>query len=65
MVMITMILTQVTESPWYINHAWELILALLAFLKVVVNLVPSDKPREVFGILDKIVNALVPDRLKK
>jgi len=60
-----MILTQVTESPWYINHAWELILALLAFLKVVVNLVPPDKPREVLGILHKNVNALATDRLKK
>jgi len=63
--MIAMILTQVTESPWYIEHAWSLIVALMAFLKVVVNLVPSDKPREVFGILDKIVNALVPDNIKK
>jgi hypothetical protein len=63
--MIAMILTQVTESPWYIEHAWSLIVALMAFLKVVVNLVPSEKPREVFGILDKIVNALVPDNIKK
>ena len=63
--MIAMILTQVTESPWYIEHAWSLIVALMAFLKVVVNLVPSEKPREEFGILDKIVNALVPDNIKK
>jgi hypothetical protein len=63
--MIAMILTQVTESPWYIEHAWSLIVALMAFVKVVVNLVPSEKPREVFGILDKIVNALVPDNIKK
>tara|TARA_R100001460_G_scaffold47078_1_gene84839 strand:- start:169 stop:360 length:192 start_codon:yes stop_codon:yes gene_type:complete len=63
--MIGMILTQVTESPWYIEHAWSLIVALMAFLKVVVNLVPSEKPRDVFGILDKIVNALVPDNIKK
>ena len=63
--MIGMILTQVTESPWYIENAWSLIVALMAFLKVVVNLVPSEKPRDVFGILDKIVNALVPDNVKK
>lgn len=63
--MIAMILTQVTESAWYMEHAWSLIVALMAFLKVVVNLVPSEKPRDVFGILDKIVNALVPDQVKK
>ena len=63
--MIGMILTQVTGSPWYIENAWSLIVALMAFLKVVVNLVPSEKPRDVFGILDKIVNALVPDNIKK
>jgi len=58
-----MILTQV--SAWYIDHIWEILLALLAFLKVMGNLIPSDKPREVFAILDKIVNALVPDNIKK
>jgi hypothetical protein len=63
--MISTILLQVSDSSWVLDHAWELVLALMAFLKVVVNLVPSDKPREVFGILDKIVNALVPDRLNK
>ena len=63
--MIASILTQVTESAWHVEHAWELILALMTFLKVVGNLIPSEKPREVFAILDKIVNALVPDRVKK
>lgn len=63
--MISTILLQVSDSSWVLDHAWELVLALMAFLKVVVNLVPSDKPREVFGIIDKIVNALVPDRLNK
>jgi len=70
--MISTILTQVdslavaTEAggTWYIDHIWEILLALMAFLKVIGNLVPSDKPREVFAILDKIVNALVPDRRK-
>lgn len=63
--MITAILTQVSDSAWYIDHVWEILLALMAFLKVIGNLIPSEKPREVFAILDKIVNALVPDRLKK
>jgi hypothetical protein len=36
----------------------------MTFLKVVGNLIPSEKPREVFAIMDKIINALVPDRVK-
>lgn len=63
--MIATILAQVSESAWYIDHAWELVLALMTFLKVIGNLIPSEKPREVFAILDKIVNALVPDRVKE
>jgi len=70
--MIAHILTQVdtlavaseVTGTWYIDHVWEILLALMAFLKVIGNLVPSDKPREVFTVLDKIVNALVPDRRK-
>jgi len=30
----------------------------------VVNLVPSDKPRDIFAILDRIITALIPDRRK-
>ena len=71
--MIAMILTQVdtlavaseATGTWYIEHVWEILLALMAFLKVIGNLVPSEKPREVFTVLDKIVNALVPDNIKK
>lgn len=63
--MIASIFAQVSESAWYIDHAWELVLALMTFLKVIGNLIPSEKPREVFAILDKIVNALVPDRVKE
>jgi hypothetical protein len=62
--MITAILTQATASAWYIEHIWEILLALMTFLKVVGNLIPSEKPREVFAIMDKIINALVPDRVK-
>jgi len=51
-------------SPWWSDHLWEIGLAFFAFLKVVVNLVPSDKPREIFSLLDRVITALVPDRRK-
>lgn len=45
----------------YENWA-ELTLALLAFIKVCVNLLPSESPAHgVFETLDKVINALVPD----
>jgi|TARA_R100000479_G_C6266566_1_gene157928 hypothetical protein len=50
---------------WLISNFWPLALALMAFLKALGNLIPSEKPREVFAILDRIVNALVPDNIKK
>ena len=51
-------------SPWWSEHLVEIGLAFFAFLKVVVNLVPSDKPRDIFAILDRIITALIPDRRK-
>lgn len=42
----------------------ELTLAFLAFLKVAVNLAPSEKPRQVFAYLDTLVNMIIADRIK-
>jgi hypothetical protein len=42
----------------------ELTLAFLAFLKVAVNLAPSEKPRQVFGYIDTLVNMIIADRIK-
>lgn len=45
-----------------LDHWAEITLALLAFAKVIVNLLPSESPaRNVFEILDKLINAIVPD----
>jgi len=49
-----------------LNNWAEITLALLAFVKVIVNLLPSDAPaRNIFEYLDKVVNAIVPDVRKK
>lgn len=43
----------------------ELLLATLAFWKVVVNLLPSEHPaRPVFGYFDLIITAITGDRRK-
>ena len=49
----------------FISNNWgELIIGLLAFVKVVVNLTPTEKDNKVFAKLDGLVNLLVKDRLK-
>lgn len=43
----------------------ELVLGLLAFIKVVVNLTPTEKDNQVFGWLDALVNMIIADRKVK
>tara|TARA_R110002020_G_scaffold183360_8_gene379669 strand:- start:1324 stop:1488 length:165 start_codon:yes stop_codon:yes gene_type:complete len=50
----------------FIAHWAEIILAFMAFVKTVINLLPSDnKAVGVFSLLDTLVNAIVPDVRKK
>ena len=49
----------------FIVENWvALILAVMAFAKVVVNLTPTEKDNMVFGYVDLLINALVSDRRK-
>ena len=43
----------------------ELLVAVMALAKVITNLTPTDKDNKVFGWIDKIINALVPNYNKK
>jgi hypothetical protein len=50
----------------FISENWlELLIALMAFSKVVVNLTPTEKDNQIFGLLDKIIDAVIPNRKKK
>ena len=50
----------------FLSQNWlELLIGLLAFLKVIVNLTPTEKDNKVFGWLDSLINAIVPDSKKK
>lgn len=42
----------------------ELLIAALAFAKVIVNLTPTEKDNMVFGYLDLIITTLTGDRRK-
>ena len=41
-----------------------LLLGLMAFIKVVVNLTPTEKDNQVFAWLDTLINAIISDKKK-
>lgn len=49
----------------FLAENWgELLIAALAFAKVVVNLTPTEKDNKVFAWLDSLIDVFVPDRIK-
>lgn len=42
----------------------ELIIGFLAFIKIIVNLTPTEKDNQVFGWLDSLINMIIADRKK-
>lgn len=49
----------------FITTYWaELILAVAAFIKVVVNLTPTEADNQVFGYFDLLITAITGDRRK-
>lgn len=50
----------------FIVQNWaELTVAFMAFMKVAVNLWPTEKPQQVFGYIDLLITALISDNIKK
>lgn len=46
-----------------LKNSWvEILLAFLAFLKVIVNLTPTEKDNAIFAWIDKIINWIIPNR---
>jgi len=43
----------------------ELLVAVMALMKVIVNLTPTEKDNQVFSYIDKLINAVVPNKNKK
>jgi len=49
----------------FIQENWgELAIAVLALVKVVVNLTPSTHDNKVFGYIDVLINLIIADRRK-
>ena len=49
----------------FIVEFWaELLIAVMALAKVVVNLTPTEKDNQVFGWIDTLINSIIPDKKK-
>jgi len=50
----------------FITENWvELLIGIMAFVKVITNLTPTEKDNKIFGWLDTMIDALVPNYTKK
>ena len=47
-----------------VTNIGELAIGILAFIKIIVNITPTEKDNKVFGWLDSLVNMIVSDRKK-
>lgn len=51
-------------NDFLLNNWGELVIALMAFVKVVINLTPTEKDNQIFGYLDSLINMIIADRIK-
>jgi len=51
-------------NDFLLNNWGELVIALMAFVKVVINLTPTQKDNQIFGYLDSLINMIIADRIK-
>jgi len=47
------------------NYWAEILLGFMAFIKVIVNLTPTETDNKVFGWFDTLINAIVSDRRRR
>ena len=47
-----------------VTNIGELAIGLLAFIKIIVNLTPTETDNQVFGWLDNLINMIITDRKK-
>jgi len=43
----------------------ELVIGLLAFIKIIVNITPTESDNKVFGWLDSLINMIIADKKKE
>ena len=61
---VTTVAEGLSVMDFILANLGELIIGLLAFIKIIVNITPTEKDNKVFGKIDLIINMLVSDRKK-
>ena len=51
-------------TNFFLDHWIELAIGLMAFVKIIVNLTPTESDNQIFGYLDTIITAITGDRRK-
>ena len=52
-------------TNFFLDHWVELVIGLMAFVKIVVNLTPTESDNQIFGYLDVLITAITGDRRKR
>lgn len=52
------------EANFFLEHWVELVIGLMAFVKIIVNLTPTETDNQIFGYLDVLITAITGDRRK-
>jgi len=52
-------------KEFILNNWLEIVVALMAFIKVITNLTPTTTDNKVFEWMDKIINLIIPNYNKK
>jgi hypothetical protein len=51
-------------TDFILDNWGELLIGVMAFIKIIVNITPTTEDNKVFGWLDSLVNMIVSDRKK-
>lgn len=52
-------------ASFLLDNWGELLLGVMAFVKLIVNITPTDTDNRIFGYLDSLINMIVADRIRK
>jgi len=56
--------TKMEPTNFLLDHWVELTIGLMAFVKIIVNLTPTESDNMIFGYLDVLITAITGDRRK-
>jgi len=51
-------------TEFWMQNWGELLIGLMAFVKIIVNITPTEKDNQIFGWLDSLINMIVTDKKK-